>query len=93
MILVRFGWFLCILVVLLLPLHSQSAEPQPSQEWRVYGGNSENTHYSRLKQINKSNIKQLEVAWSFDTGETGGLQTSPIEVVAIWETGSSIACT
>jgi quinoprotein glucose dehydrogenase len=80
MIQVRFGWFLCILVVLLLPIHSQSAEPQPSQEWRVYGGNSENTHYSPLKQINKSNIKQLEVAWSFDTGETGGLQTSPIEV-------------
>jgi quinoprotein glucose dehydrogenase len=83
MIQVRFGWFLCILVVLLLPIHSQSAEPQPSQEWRVYGGNSENTHYSPLKQINKSNIKQLEVAWSFDTGETGGLQTSPIEVAGV----------
>src|SRR5436190_3923522 len=80
MILVRFGWFLCILVVLLLPLPSQGAEPQPPQEWRVYGGNSDATHYSPLKQINKYNIKQLEVAWSFDTGETGGLQTSPIEV-------------
>jgi quinoprotein glucose dehydrogenase len=83
MIQVRFGWFLCILAVLLLPIHSQSAEPQSSQEWRVYGGNSENTHYSPLKQINKSNIKQLEVAWSFDTGETGGLQTSPIEVAGV----------
>jgi quinoprotein glucose dehydrogenase len=83
MIQARVGWFACILVVLLLPLHSQSAEPRPSQEWRVYGGNSENTHYSPLKQINKSNIKQLEVAWSFDTGETGGLQTSPIEVAGV----------
>ncbi|PYV72547.1 MAG: quinoprotein glucose dehydrogenase, partial [Acidobacteria bacterium] len=25
-------------------------------------------------------MKQLQVAWTFDTGEAGGLQTSPIEV-------------
>ncbi len=29
-------------------------------------------------QINRSNVNQLHVAWSFDTGEEGGLQTSPI---------------
>jgi len=46
----------------------------------MYGGTSGNTHYSPLKRINRSNIKQLEVAWTFDSGETGGLQTSPIEV-------------
>jgi quinoprotein glucose dehydrogenase len=33
-----------------------------------------------LKQINRKNVTQLQVAWSFDTGETGGLQTSPIVV-------------
>jgi quinoprotein glucose dehydrogenase len=49
-------------------------------DWPIYGGNSEDTHYSTLKQINTSNVKQLAVAWSYDTGETGGLQTSPIEV-------------
>ena len=45
----------------------------------MYGG-SDGQHYSDLKQINRSNVKNLQVAWSFDTGETGGLQTSPIEV-------------
>jgi len=49
-------------------------------DWPIYGGNTENTHYSPLNQINASNVGQLEVAWSYDTGETGGLQTSPIEV-------------
>ncbi len=49
----------------------------------MYGGNSDATHYSPLKQINRSNVKQLELAWSFDTGETGGLQTSPIEVAGV----------
>ena len=36
--------------------------------------------YSSLAQINRANVKNLQVAWSFDTGETGGLQTSPIIV-------------
>src|SRR4029077_4373784 len=31
-------------------------------------------------QINRSNVRQLAVAWTFDTGESGGLQTSPIVV-------------
>jgi len=57
--------------------HSQS---QAKQEWRVYGGNAENTHFSPLSQINKSNVKQLQIAWSYDTGETGGLQTNPLEI-------------
>src|SRR5256714_4807033 len=77
----RIGWFACILIFgVLLRAHSQSAEPKTTQDWAAYGGDQAKTHYSPLSQINKSNIKQLEVAWSFDTGETGGLQTSPIEV-------------
>jgi quinoprotein glucose dehydrogenase len=50
------------------------------RDWPAYGGAPANTHYSDLSQINRSNVKQLAVAWSFDTGETGGLQTSPIIV-------------
>jgi quinoprotein glucose dehydrogenase len=53
------------------------------QDWPVYGGSPENNHYSSLAQINRSNVKQLAVAWTFDTGETGGLQTSPIVVDGI----------
>lgn len=34
--------------------------------------------YSSLTQINRSNVGQLELAWSYDTGESGGLQTQPI---------------
>jgi quinoprotein glucose dehydrogenase len=49
------------------------------QDWREYGGR-EGTRYSTLTQINRSNVKSLQVAWTFDTGETGGLQTHPIMV-------------
>jgi quinoprotein glucose dehydrogenase len=50
------------------------------RDWPVYGGSRESDHYSDLAQINRGNVKQLTVAWSFDTEEMGGLQTSPIEV-------------
>ena len=51
-----------------------------SRDWSVYGGAPEGTHYSPLAQINRSNVKQLQMAWTYDTQEFGGLQTSPIEV-------------
>ena len=50
------------------------------QDWPAYGGGPENNHYSRLAQINRTNVKRLSIAWSFDTQEAGGLQTSPIVV-------------
>ena len=55
-------------------------ETSQTHDWPVYGGAPENNHYSSLAQINRSNVKQLAVAWSFDTEEEGGLQTSPIIV-------------
>ncbi len=50
-----------------------------NRNWPVYGG-EEGGHYSDLKQIDSGNVKNLQVAWTFDTQETGGLQTSPIVV-------------
>ena len=57
--------------------HESAAAGQ--QDWPVWGG-ADNQHYSSLAQINRSNVKQLQLAWSFDTGEKGGLQTSPLIV-------------
>src|SRR5258708_36074449 len=63
---------------LLLPAAGPiSVAPNENHDWAVWGGGSENSHYSPLAQINRANVKQLEVAWSFDTGEEAGLQTSP----------------
>ena len=38
-------------------------------EWGVYSGNPESTHYSQLAQINRDNVKDLQVAWEFDSGD------------------------
>ncbi len=57
--------------------------PRSSRDWPRYGGNAENDHYSPLAQINRQNVSQLRIAWQYDTGETGGLQSSPIIVAGV----------
>ncbi len=49
-------------------------------DWPVYNGSATGNHYSPLTQINRTSVKQLRVAWKFDTGESGGLQTNPLIV-------------
>jgi len=49
-----------------------------TQGWQVYDGQAAGDHYSSLAQINRKNVKNLVVAWKFDTGERGGLETNPI---------------
>ena len=53
---------------------------QSATGWPVYNGGPDGDHYSRLTQINRANVQQLKVAWSFDTGEKGGIQDNPLVV-------------
>lgn len=47
----------------------------------TYGGGPEGTRYSSLKQINRANVRQLQIAWTFDTGDgPGDTQTQPVVV-------------
>ena len=72
---------LVLLLAVLMAARQQT--PNPSTErrnWPAYGGGPEDTRYSPLSQINRKNVRNLQVAWTYDTGETGGLQTSPIIV-------------
>ena len=57
-----------------------SSSAPERQDWAAYGGGPLNDHYSPLTQINRENVNQLQVAWTFDTGEPGGLQSSPLVV-------------
>jgi len=54
-----------------------------SADWPTIGGTPGNSHYSTLKQINRSNVQELQKAWEFDTGQSGGLETTPIVVDGI----------
>ncbi len=59
---------------------SGASRSSANLDWPVYGGQSTNQHYSSLTQINRGNVKKLKVAWTYDTGEDGGLETSPLIV-------------
>ena len=39
--------------------------------------------FPHWQQIKRGNVQRLEVAWTYDTEESGGLQTSPIEVEGV----------
>jgi quinoprotein glucose dehydrogenase len=57
------------------------AAPAPQLDWPVYGGQGAQDHYSTLSQINRTNVKDLVVAWKYDTAEQGGdLEATPIVV-------------
>jgi quinoprotein glucose dehydrogenase len=75
----RFAALLLLSAAAITP-QAASGQSSPSKDWAVNGGETNNTHYSPLRQITRENVGQLQVAWSYDTGETGGLQTSPIIV-------------
>ncbi|WP_369679166.1 hypothetical protein [Siphonobacter sp. BAB-5385] len=44
---------------------SCSSPEKPSEDWPTYGGNYAGNRYSKLDQINRSNVSQLKVAWSY----------------------------
>src|SRR5262249_54352988 len=45
--------------------------PRPP-EWPSYGTDPGGTRYSPLGQIDRANVTQLRVAWTYRTGEAGG---------------------
>jgi quinoprotein glucose dehydrogenase len=46
-----------------------ASEIDAEREWRAYGGGFGYTHFSPLKQIDRSNVATLKQAWSYDTGD------------------------
>jgi quinoprotein glucose dehydrogenase len=60
-------------------------EDQTYSTWSVYRGDLGNSAYSALDQINTSNVNQLEVAWTYRTGDAeegnrSAIQCNPIIV-------------
>jgi quinoprotein glucose dehydrogenase len=51
------------------------------EDWSAYGGSSGQIRYSRLKQINRSNVSRLRVVWTYDTNDgPNASETQPIVV-------------
>ncbi len=48
-------------------------------EWRHYGADLANTHYSPLEQVNAGNFNRLQVAWRFKTDNLGPSREGQLE--------------
>ncbi len=55
----------------------QTANPN---QWVLQTGDYFNQRYSKLDQINKDNVKNLKVAWTFSTGVLRGHEGSPLVI-------------
>jgi len=60
---------------------SQAAHAgQDHKTWKDYGGGPDSSHFVDLRQIDKSNVNQLEVAWTYPTGDNRTYVFNPIIV-------------
>jgi quinoprotein glucose dehydrogenase len=48
--------------------------------WTSYEGDAGATHYSALKQIDRSNVRQLQVAWSYPIGDNSSYGFNPVVI-------------
>ena len=82
-----------ILMIAVLSVTGQSGAK--NGEWRSYGADLGNTHYSPADQINASNFGSLEIAWRFSTVNLGPspeyrFQSTPVMVDGVlYTTGGS----
>jgi quinate dehydrogenase (quinone) len=59
---------------------SAQKSPAPPNGWLDYGGGPSASQYSSLKQINRSNVHTLQVAWTYPTGDPSGYLFNPVVV-------------
>jgi PQQ-dependent dehydrogenase (methanol/ethanol family) len=53
---------------------------EDDNQWVMAAKNHANTRFSRLSDINASNVKDLKVAWTFSTGLVRGHEAAPLVV-------------
>src|SRR5215471_8601536 len=67
-------------------LRNAQAEPQ---NWLMYWGNYQGTHFSSLMQIDKSNVDRLQDSWTVQMTGRGSLQATPLVVDGVMYTSGA----
>ena len=67
------------LFLIILALISCNTNNNNYTTWRSYKGSPENIHYSSLTQIDTTNVKNLQVAWVYHTGDADTIHHSQIQ--------------
>src|SRR5918993_352097 len=61
------------------PADDAGVVTDPAQ-WTMAAGDYASTRFSRLDEINTTNVSRLKVAWSFSTGAVAGHEAAPLVV-------------
>ena len=72
-----------VTIVTSTALSAQSPHRRADADWPVFGGTTDNTHYSTLSQISPANVHQLQVAWTYDTRDAfkgSEMQANPVVI-------------
>ncbi|WP_162495533.1 outer membrane protein assembly factor BamB family protein [Confluentibacter flavum] len=67
-----------LILILFTLLGCNKNEDSQHKSWKDYGGGPDQSKYVDLNQIDKSNVKDLEVAWFYPTGDNKIYQFNPI---------------
>ena len=70
-------FLMCIYIFYLFSCKQGSEKEYTS--WPQYKGSNENIHYSSLTQVDTGNVKQLQVAWEYHTGDADTVNHSQIQ--------------
>ena len=84
----RFLWYAAAAAVIVACASPGPSGSRAASDWSVTGGDPGNTRYSRLDQINRTNVSRLRVAWVYHTGDSvmGQIQATPIVVDGVMYT-------
>src|SRR5690349_23780370 len=58
---------------------SRAADEHTHRSWEQYGGSPDQSKFVRFTQITKSNVSQLQIAWTYAAGD-GSYMFNPIVV-------------
>src|SRR3989449_9792119 len=67
---------------------ASGAASEVNSDWPAYLGDTGRSLYSPLRQINRSNVAELAVAWDYDTGDKGEDQANNLIVAGVLYTAS-----
>lgn len=76
-----YGWPFLFLIIMISCRPSLEANRYTT--WRVYGGDPGGTKYSALDQINRANVQQMTMAWTYRTDDSRDDPPSTIECTPI----------
>jgi len=84
----------CVLLYAQAPSGGNENAAASHTQWSDYGGGPDSAQYTALTQINRSNVDQLQVAWTVPTGDTARYVFEPVQahgLVYVLSAGHSIS--